>query len=181
MLHSFPSPVWVTHEPQSLRDVPVLSWVNHGHSPSGVSLLQHGSPTTMIPQACSSMQVCWLLQANWCQCVDLTFPCSLRAPSRLQAGSHTLRMWESQAIWGERVGNSATQRGQLPSPLGLFRQPLCSWWSIPADRSLPPPVVFLASLSFPLFPVLLLQNKQSVVLVSGCTGGMWLLHGYFWR
>lgn len=43
------------------------------------------------------------------------------------------------------------QRGQLPSPLGLFRQPLCSWWSIPADRSLPPPVVFLASV-FPSVP-----------------------------
>lgn len=58
-------------------------------------------------------------------------------------------MWESQAIEGGGVGNSAMQHGQLPFGLRvLASRSLHPALQIHTDRSLPLPIVFLAS-AFP--------------------------------
>lgn len=97
--YDFPFPLWVAHEPQCLSNVPL--WDN-------------SLPVMFFPRACSSLQVCWLLQANWCPqlCMWVMGSSGRRGWQQSSAGQHP-------PAWG-------------PSSLGSWD----SWWSIPAGRSL---------------------------------------------
>lgn len=134
---SFPFPVWVTHKWQSLRDVPAPARVTHGCGPS--DMFKHAglltSPSKLVPRCRHGIPP--VGSQHWAACKQAATHFECESPRQFrEEGLATARcsMVSVPSVWGL-------------SPLGLFIQ-LCSWRSIPTDRSLPPHRVFLASLFF---------------------------------
>lgn len=138
------------------------------HSPSGMSLSHHGSTMAAVPQVCPCPSMGhlppWSLRhVQACRFVDFSklvptcrhdilpvasqhWAACKQAATHFKCESH--RQFGEDRLATVQCNMVSFPQGWGPSSLGFFSQSLYCWWSIPTDRSLPPPIFFFCLFVF---------------------------------